>query len=113
MLRTGDIVGSTETLELTRVRHPNTVNIPGRKPRRTRQADVECIQVSALAAEITGLEHCGNITDATPFHFGITESVFHDPLVNRPGLVHIVLIPRGNLAGGFRHGAVGPDEFGW
>ena len=98
MLRAGDIVGPAETLEFARVRHPNAVDIPGRKSRGTSQPDVERIQVGAFTAEITGFEHGGNITDAASFDFGIAESVVDDPLVNRLGLIHVGLVPRGNLA---------------
>lgn len=66
-----------------------SINIASRKPRCTRHADVERVQVSALASEIARLEHEVNVATPAAANLGIANRVLDDPLVDGACLVDI------------------------
>src|SRR5262245_14258337 len=83
VLRLADVAGLAEAPELRGVRAPDAVDVACRQSGRPREADVERVQVGALAAEVARIQHALHVTDAAPSDLGITERIVDDPLVDR------------------------------
>src|SRR5207244_3992850 len=76
-----------------RRRDADAVDIACGQSDRTRQPDIERIQVRALAAEIAGLEHRGDVADAAAARLRIAEGIIDDPLVDATRLLDVAECP--------------------
>ena len=61
------------------------------------EADKQRIEIGALAAEIAGLEHGGDVADAAAAHLGVAEGVLDDPFVDGVDLFDLGLLAGSDL----------------
>ena len=109
MLRLGDDLGTRAEALVAELRggDADAVDIARRQPGRAREPNVKRIQIGTLAAEIPGLQHCGNIADAAATDFGVAERIVDDPFIDRAGLVEVGRSARRDLVGDRLDDAVG------
>src|SRR4029450_7673876 len=84
----------------------------GGHPGSARQAHEHGVEIAALPAEVARLQHAFDVAPAAAFHFGITESVFYDPFVDRARLLDIRLRALGNVARRIAHDTGGRNPLG-
>src|SRR5260370_11323006 len=97
---TYDLVSSTEALVTEpRGRNADAVDITCGQTHGTCQSDIERIQVRALAAEIAGLQHRGDVANAAAARLRIAERVIDDPLVDATRLLDIAECPAHDTVG--------------
>src|SRR5207247_65510 len=95
-----------------RWRNADAVDVACGQSDRARQPDIERVQVSALAAEIAGLQHCGNVADAAAARLRFAERVIDNPLVDTPRLFDIAEGPAHDVVGGRFDDAVRRHQIG-
>src|SRR5207247_7658449 len=89
VLRFRDVTALAEALEFGRLGTADAVNVARGNLRRAREPDEERVEVGALAAEVTRLEHRLDITQPAPAHLRVAEGVLDDPFVDGLSLVGI------------------------
>ena len=93
-----------------RRRHPDAVDVARRQSGRARQPDEQRIQVGALAVEVAGPDHRGDVADAAPQRLGVAEGVLDHPVVDGAGLGGVVALAAHDAFGGFLDQPVGRQE---
>jgi len=108
-----DLAACPETLvSEPRRRNADAVDVACRQPSRPRQPNIERVQVRALAAEIAGFEHRGNVADTAAACFRIAERVLDDPLVDAARLLEVAEGPAHDAVGRGFDDAVRRHEIG-
>ena len=95
-----------------RRRDSNPVHIARRHTGRTGKADEQGIQVAALAAKVTRLQHRLDVAPAAAADLGITEGIVHDPFIDGARFLNVSAGALGNRARGIPHDAVGWKQLG-
>jgi hypothetical protein len=104
--------GAEALVSHLRLRDADSVHVARRKASRAREANVESIQIGALAAEVLRLQHEADIADATAARFRIPKRVVNNPLVDRASFVDVRLGAARDFGRGGFHDTVGRQELG-
>src|SRR5690606_964449 len=114
MLRLGDHLRACTQALVAEFRWSDaqTINVTSGESCSAREADVEGIEVGALAAQVPALQHRGDVADAAAPRVGITMCILDDPFVDAARFLQIAARAGGDLVGRFLHDAVRGDELG-
>ena len=88
----------------------DAVDVARRKARRAGEADIERVEIGALAAQIPGFQHEADVADAAAARFRIPKRVVDDPLVDCARFLDVGLRAAGDLGRRRFHDAVGRQK---
>src|SRR5712691_11791255 len=113
MLGRRDVAGPAQALEPPARRDAKAVHVARRNPGRAGQSHEQRVEIGALAAKVSGLEHAAYVAETAAAHCRVTDRVLHDPVVDGARLRFVVRGMSGDSLRYFANHAVEREQTGW